>query len=418
LVLVALGLWLRIWGYEQPAGFTFDEHHFVENARNYLKGVPDWNDHPPLGKLTEAAAMRALDDSARAWRLPALLSGLGIVALAGLLAHKIFRSCWAALFAAALIACDGFFIAYSRTGLLDGQLVFFTLASTYAVVGAPRRAHFFFAGVLAGAAASIKMSGVAALGPVFLAVLLDRSRATFISLGLAFVAFLVVYWADWHLGLALTHRLDANAWSETSRLMTHHAALTSMDNGLTSSWPTWFFPRRPIVMTWSEERAYVRMATTMGNPLVWWATSATVLGLLGLVCWKGVRQTLAKPTAVEPTVTEPTATEPTATAIERSSFLDRHGRAVIFLLTGFLAFLAPWMLTRRDPYIYHYLPCYAYGVILLGGLLAWLAERQRRFVLLALCSVLVVSAFYAPVWARLPTTNTGVRARLFLESWR
>lgn len=45
-LLVTLGVLLRILGYAEPPTFTFDEHHFVENARNYLHGKNDWNDHP------------------------------------------------------------------------------------------------------------------------------------------------------------------------------------------------------------------------------------------------------------------------------------------------------------------------------------------------------------------------------------
>src|SRR3954447_12118872 len=51
LALVVAGPGLRCQHLMFPARLTFDEHHFVENARNSLAGRPDWNDHPPLGKL-------------------------------------------------------------------------------------------------------------------------------------------------------------------------------------------------------------------------------------------------------------------------------------------------------------------------------------------------------------------------------
>ena len=49
--LVAFGVLLRAQHLRFPNRLTFDEAHFVDNARNYLTGAADWNDHPPLGKL-------------------------------------------------------------------------------------------------------------------------------------------------------------------------------------------------------------------------------------------------------------------------------------------------------------------------------------------------------------------------------
>ncbi len=64
-VLIALGVWCRTVGFGFPPTFLFDEHHFVENARNYLNHAADWNDHPPLGKLFIAASIRVLRGSRR-----------------------------------------------------------------------------------------------------------------------------------------------------------------------------------------------------------------------------------------------------------------------------------------------------------------------------------------------------------------
>src|SRR5581483_4403071 len=50
-MMLAGGVVLRLRNIGFPPRFTFDEHHFVPNARRYLVGEADDNDHPPLGKL-------------------------------------------------------------------------------------------------------------------------------------------------------------------------------------------------------------------------------------------------------------------------------------------------------------------------------------------------------------------------------
>src|SRR5690349_11306405 len=81
LACVAFGVYLRVQSFGFPGHLTFDEHHFVENARNYLARAKDWNDHPPLGKLLMASAMRVLGDTPIGWRITSLLFGFGTIAL-------------------------------------------------------------------------------------------------------------------------------------------------------------------------------------------------------------------------------------------------------------------------------------------------------------------------------------------------
>ena len=35
-VMIVFGIWLRVQRLAFPRGLTWDEHHFVNNARNYL----------------------------------------------------------------------------------------------------------------------------------------------------------------------------------------------------------------------------------------------------------------------------------------------------------------------------------------------------------------------------------------------
>ncbi|HEY3595466.1 MAG TPA: phospholipid carrier-dependent glycosyltransferase, partial [Polyangiaceae bacterium] len=118
-IVLGLAVQWRVVYLDFPPSFTFDEHHFVENARNYIQQRADWNDHPPLGKLILVPSMLAFGDNSLSWRLPAMTFGLALVAVAYFTGVALFRTKRAGLLAATLVAADGFFISFSRTALLD-----------------------------------------------------------------------------------------------------------------------------------------------------------------------------------------------------------------------------------------------------------------------------------------------------------
>ncbi len=408
LLLVVMGVVLRVQALGAPDALTFDEHHFVENARNYLQGKDDWNDHPPLGKLTIAASLYLLGDSSFAWRLPGLIAGISILLCGAALARRLFPGRLAPWVAMGLLSADGFLIAYSRTGLIDGQLVALAMGAILLVALRPRVWTFIVAGLLAGLATNIKISGVATLGPIAFALWLApfSARRRGMAIGGVGLAYALGFLFPWWLGLTLTGE-TADVWtalSETRRLALQHASATKMDHPLTSSWPTWLVALKPLVITRSGSRDAVRLATTLGNPFTWYVTSLAVVGSLGGVAWYGVRHTVAQRRA--------------HATPEGTGLWSTHGFGILLLLVGWLSFLSPWVLTRRDPYIYHYLPCYALGVILLAGIVSWVAERRKRLALIFLLVALDVGAFYSPVWSRIPLTQEGLEARLWMRSWR
>ncbi len=395
LTLMCGGVAARLVNLQYPASFIFDEHHFVENARNYLAHRGDWNDHPPLGKLVIAASMRALGDNALGWRLPSLLLGLLTIAVAGVASARLFRSREAGLMAAALIAADGAFIVYSRTALLDGQLVFLQALALLVATFRWRLVTAVAAGAVFGLACSVKFSGVGLLVLFGAAMVLDETidwRRRFTFALLIGVVGVVVYFALYALGLSISGVAwgPSEVWANTQRLLQHHGGLTDMKHASTSGWATWFLPLKPIVFLREGHLGAVRMVTMLGNLAVWWAASATFFGAVTLVLRDGTRRAREWP----------------------------HGKALLLLLAAALGFLAPWVLSHRDSYAYHYLPTYLALVVLLAGVLRWASERAPKQVLGYLCVVTVVSALYGPLWCAAETSQGVVDALLFMRSWR
>jgi dolichyl-phosphate-mannose-protein mannosyltransferase len=436
LLLIGLGIFLRVHDFGFPRTLLFDEHHFVENARNYLAHQADWNDHPPLGKLFIAGSIRLFGDNPVGWRAPALLCGAITVVVGALVAARLFRSAAAGWIAAALLGSDGFLISYSRAGLLDGYLGACSALALLLASGRWTRAlPVLAAGALGGVACSIKFSGVAVLAPMFASIAMAPLRARRRWLSAATIAALgaVTYVIVFAVGLKLTSRPAgvADVIRETRKLIEHHAGLTAMTNPWTSSWPTWAIPTRPLILGEVSRVGSLRVLSTLGNLATWWAGMVAALAVGFAILSRGLAATLSagggREAAVPPTppTTTPTPTTTTTPATPTggdgrlaAAFVRQHGRAALLTLVTALAFLAPWILARRDSYIYHFLPAYVPLVLLLAGLSAWCAARRPLAVLVFLLLVLVVAAYYAPIWSFLPIDTIMKRQRLLLPGWR
>lgn len=398
---IALGAWLRAQRLAEPAGLAWDEHHFVRTAQGYLRGEHDWNDHPPLGKLLIAQCIHWFGDHSWAWRASALASGVLNIGLAGLLAARLFQSWRAGLLAAAFLAGDGFFIAYSRTALLDGVVATFTLASACAVARARHAWQVGLAALLVGLGSAVKFSVVVMLVPVVGVTLFGRAplwSASLVALGP--LAYFLIY----RHGLRLQHEPHGlgDVIAATQKLYEHHAKLTEMKHPMVSAWYTWLLPTKPITMRFSEVDGVVRSMTSMGNPLLWWAASASVVttaanGLSTL--WLVFRAKLrARPTPLEA--------------------IGAIAPAEAWSLLFWLLPLLPWMLTSRDSYLYHYLPAYGFAVVLVAGKVGLLVEGQRRAGWLAAGAITLCSWWVSPVSAEIPVSRVGYELRLWLPAWR
>jgi dolichyl-phosphate-mannose-protein mannosyltransferase len=395
-VAIATGIALRWQALGFPPGITFDEHHFVENARNYLTARSDWNDHPPLGKLLIAASISAFGDRSWGWRAPMALVGTLSVAFAFLAGRRAFGSWRAGAVAAGLLALDGFFIAYSRTALLDGLLASAYLGTTALLVGPLGLAALLGAAVLMGIAMSIKFSGIVLLLPVSFATLLGgpfrlwQRLALLPALGLVAAG---VYVAAYATGLSIAQQPSSPVAvaEHTARLWEHHAKLTDMTHPETSYWYTWFIPMNPIWMRHDVlPGAWVRVMATLGSPLTWWGSTVAAISVAVL---STVRASRARERGMDP------------------------GRLRILVL-AWAAPVLPWVFSARDSYLYHYLPAYGAALVLLGGLSAWLYRTRYLAGLGVVLVLLVVAGAYAPLGAQLPIQRAYLNALLFFPPWR
>jgi dolichyl-phosphate-mannose--protein O-mannosyl transferase len=405
-VMIAGGVVLRIQGIGFPPRFTFDEQHFVPNARNYLLGLADDNDHPPLGKLFIAIGLLLFGDGPVGWRAASLILGLQSLVIAYWLARELFDDARAGWFAAAFLAADGFFISYSRTALLDGGLTCLVLFSLLAAVTARTWRGVLVCAVLVGLSASIKWSGGLVVVPAVLAVLFRR-RARPWSILLFAVAPLV------HLGLwlgafALTERPVSlrGLWTLMVDLFHRHHGMANATNPLASPWYSWPVLYHPIVVKLADHGLKKTYASSAGNPLLFFATTASVAGACAVGLWRAIRSPWRRLRDLEGSATPPTPTH-------------EHTRAVALLAAAWLALLAPWTVGRGGyVFMYHYLPSYAFGLVLLAGLMARLERRHPWMVVGFVGLALGFAIFFAPVWGEFPITESAAIHRLVFIPWR
>ena len=396
-ILVLGGVALRAHGIAEPAGYEFDEEPFVDSARGYLVGSPDTNDHPPLGKLLMSIGILLFGDDPLGWRFMALLFGLQSILVARWLSQKLFSDDRAGWLAAAFVAGDGFFIAYSRAALLDGILTCLVLWSMLAAVTARNLRGVLTASVLVGLAMSVKWSGALAVVPAVAAVVLLGRAPRWTVAG--FVLAPLIHALLWAGALHLTG--EPNTPSALLELMTrlfrHHVALGLRDNPQASPWYSWPALVHPIVVKHSPYGFQVKYASSLAHPILFAATTVTVIGLPISAAVAAIRGRLPR----------------------LSSSKTRFTLAALLLSLGWLAMLAPWMVGRgKYTFWYHYMPSYGFGLVLIAGAAARLERKSPRAVALLGSLALVTAAWLAPVWGELPLREEAANRRLIFGPWR
>lgn len=408
--MIVFGVWLRVQNLGEFGQFKWDEHHFVENARNYLAARPDWNDHPPLSKLLIAGAMAVVGDSAVGWRLASLLFGLLDIFLVAWGTLVAFGSRRAALIAAGFVAADGFFIAYSRTALYDGIIIAFGMSAMIMALRGRTIWHAVLAGLFAGLATSLKLSGMAMIPPVVAACFASRSLRRWTPLVIAEVP--LVYYLQYAVGLAITGRpaSPGDVIAATRDMVQHHLSFTEV-HPFSSHWYTWFLPARAFFLRWDiGPDGSLRALFMLGNPLLWWASSVAVLAAVVIVLRAGPRRVWAR------IWNHTTPAELPADETGSAPLLPRAG-LLFWLLLAWLVPLAFWVPSLRDSFLYHYMPSYAFALMLVAGFANRLYQRWRLPVLGAVLVVFLVSLFFAPLWGELPLSPAAADARIF-RSWR
>lgn len=458
LVVTALAAVLRLINLGHPHQLAFDETYYVKDAWSlWLLGYEGtWGEnaneafitlqelplsdagsfvvHPPLGKWLIALGM-ALGgpDNTVGWRLATALLGTATVLLVYLVARRLTGSIVVASVAGTLLAIDGLSIVMSRTALLDGPLTFFLMLGalfilydrdrTIPILERPdpdgpdpmwgrvlwRRPWLIAAGVALGAACAVKWSGLYALAAFGLYVVvtdaLARRRAgvvlwptaaaftqgpvSFVLLIVPAAATYLVSWTGWLVTAGgYARQSDPNPlialWNYHRAILDFHVGLTRGHPYASPAWE-WPFLLRPTAVWVGSDPGpcgvdhCIAVISTIPNPLIWYASVAAAVYLL----YRLVRAWITR--------------RPVG------------GPALTFPLVGLAATYVPWlMFPERTIFQFYTVAMAPFLVIALAVVLRQIAGRRQdplhrrqageRTVLIFLAVVVLVSAFYYPVW--------------------
>ncbi|TLK53616.1 phospholipid carrier-dependent glycosyltransferase [Glutamicibacter sp. V16R2B1] len=432
-----------------------------------LEGGASYVVHPPLGKWLIGLGMLVFGEyNGLGWRTATALFGTLAVLLVTLCARALFNSHALAGIAGLLLAVDGHSIVMSRTALLDVFLMFFILAGFYALVldradGRRRliaklsippgnRADYWMlrhgpmiwfrpwrlvAGLMLGCAVGVKWSAlsfVAVFG--ILTVLWDLSArrtagirhwvvsglwrdgilAFFQIIPLVLATYLAT-WSGWLAGSegryrnwAAEHPGEGLGWlpAPLRSLWQYHVSAYSFHTGLDSphSWQsppwTWMFAGRPVLFYFEGYDEAVNgctvsrcteVITDLPNPVMWWAAALSMVLLI--LWWIGARDW-------------------------------RAGAILSSVAAGFL----PWLLyPERTMFFFYTLPMTPFLMLALtfmigkflppGGAASPRYPARLVLVVLFLAVLLVVSAFFWPIWSGQMIPDTAWRARVWIPSW-
>lgn len=310
--------------------FVFDETYYVKDAAsllrysiemkwptpkaradfNFIKGKivlpmmsPEFVVHPPLGKWAIACGL-AIRRSSFFWRLPSVAAALATILITMLTAYKLYRKHIIAVFAGAILACDGIFFVMGRTAMLDIFLTFFYTLISYTLLCiflSKKKINFLgiaLLSILCGFAASIKWSGIYIYPFVLLLLLykhftsesrdilagkiLQIVKAIYLVMFSGAVVLLayIVTWIGWllssqHSFYGHSRALTYHFLNPLLELLQYHILMFKESKSITSYHVygskayTWFFLHRPVIM-WSERGAgYIRQILALPTPILW-----------------------------------------------------------------------------------------------------------------------------------------------------
>ena len=147
---------------------------------------------------------------------------------------------------------------------------------------------------------------------------------------------------------------------------------------------------RPVLFLYDGiGNGLLQVETTVGNPLLWWASTVLVFTSTYWV----VAQAWAK----------------------RIKIVDNP---LTPLILGFFGFWLPWAGIQRVLFQYHYFPAYGFAILITTWWMSKLWKTHQWVVMLLLALFVAISIFFVPFsvgwW---PLTQHGVEMHTWLRSW-
>ena len=395
--------------------------------------------HPPLGKLIIAGFGKLFDFQPEfsfgqigekfpdhtylSLRFLPSLAGALLPLIIFLLAIELGLSNRGAFLAGTLIALENALLTQSRYILLDPFLLLFGFTGLLFYfkfrhlevqpLSGGSTSKLLVASIFFGLALSIKWTGLTFLALAGLIELLTliktRTMAPIVRLGrlaLFFVAVpLAIYFAVFAVHFSLLSQpgpgdafmtqnfQQKNVLSKFTEL---NEEMYRANKGLTathsygSPWYTWPLMLRPIYYWVDSDISDVaqRKIYLIGNPVIWWASTFSILYLVSGVLYR-----------------------------ERSATKYKLQNTSYILLGGWFLNLLPFIGISRVMFLYHYLTALIFAILMLAYLFDSMKKPQTAIIIMIVISA-VSFAYFAPLSYSLPLEESSFQNRMWLKSWQ
>lgn len=430
----------------------FDEIYHARTAWEFLNAAsPYETSHPPLGKVIMSWGVALFGMTPFGWRFAGAVAGILMLAGVYLVVKQMTKSTFLSAFAGGLLALDCMHLTQTQIATIDSFPVLFILFSYFFMLRflqtdwrkEKRRrvlADLGFSGLFMGLAIASKWIGVyagAGLGVLFFwhgirVIAFDRREReeqkheteadkktgavkTFILLCAWCVLFFVIlpaaiyfisyipYFA-YRRFTSVKEYLEALIGSQFSMLDYHSTPGLGMDHPFYSPWYEWPVIGKPMYFATKQYVFIDELSYSIfcfGNPVIWWSAIPAMI----LCWWIWFRNR-------EERIEDETC--PAA--------FDSLDTGLVFLLTGFLAQYAPWMLVPRGTYIYHYFASVPFLIFSITMVFSRIRLRRPRtgkwmilvFTALAAAAMIILFPYVTGIYAPVSWLNAG---RRLLRIW-
>jgi dolichyl-phosphate-mannose--protein O-mannosyl transferase len=427
----------------------------------YIIAIGMWiGSHLPIGQDSVNSLTGSLR-STWSYRWLNALTGSFIPLVVGALAYELNRRKSFALIAALFSALDGLFLVESRYALNNVYLVIFGLLGQLFLLKALRNQqrrwlNLALSGVFFGASACIKWNGLwFLLGAyaIWIAAWVmrwlrlrfkasaDEARKLLppqSGLGvqdwgrsktpLQKLTQVNIVQFGWNFGIipVLTYSIlwiphlimnpVPNFWQSQHDILTFHERIGSGSNvhPYCSRWYSWLLMWRPVAYFYQTARdkieqvpaypplpagaeKYVYDVHAIGNPFLWWLSTAAIVWLMVVLIQRVVEGVGWKLPPIP------------------SLFI------ALYLVLNWLANLLPWVRVTRCTFLYHYMGSSVFAALAL----AWLVDRwwhsslsyYRSASVTVIFLVIIGFVFWLPIYLGLPITPQEYHLRMWFKSW-
>lgn len=392
----------------------FDEVYFARTAYEYANEMPayEWV-HPPFGKLVQSIPIRIMGMNPFSYRLVGNIAGILLIVVMYAFGKALFKNRGYAVFAALLMALDGFHFAQTRMGTIDSQLVLYILTSYFFMYRYLSMAkddsikkkifNLILSGIFISFAISTKWTGLFAgfglfilfIGHFYYTFLRKKKELTqknkkdikkifytcvSVFIVIPILMYVMCYFSNPNINIFKVDSFNS-LFDVTNQVYKYHSTLTAT-HPYSSDWYTWPASLKPVwLYTSSVVDGSRGTISAVGNIVVWWSS---FIGILSCIY-----------------------------------FSVKKDKRAITLLIGFLCLFVPYMQIGRCMFLYHYFPALPFAMLGLTLLIQKITNKFNKkwipwlFIILALIWFII----YYPIVSGLPISDSLIKSLRFFPEW-